>query len=317
MFYTYSYRDPRPSKNMQTVYVGKGKDRRAWNHWEKAVHGNKGFGNFLALLRQLSLAPVVTILQEFEDEAAAFVDEMRLIALYGRRDIKTGTLFNLTDGGEGFTGAVRTEEWKENIRRGNGSPEHVAASAERTRQNWANPDFRAKAVAAIRTALQDPEVIARREAGKAAFIHTDAFRETMRAATAQMWTDDGYVEKVKAAQRQAQGTPEMRNIKAKNSATTWAKTEVRAKRTKGIQAGRGTEESKNKTRRASKAMWADPAYARAQTARNQEISRRPEVLAARVAATKAMWADPEKRARMLEARAAKKTTSKLTTPVLQ
>ncbi len=41
--------------------------------------------------------------------------EILLINYYGRRDIGEGTLCNLTDGGEGFVGLVKTEEHKRKI----------------------------------------------------------------------------------------------------------------------------------------------------------------------------------------------------------
>lgn len=42
--------------------------------------------------------------------------EMLLIESYGRRDLGTGTLVNLTDGGEGTTGHILSEEHKEILR---------------------------------------------------------------------------------------------------------------------------------------------------------------------------------------------------------
>jgi hypothetical protein len=41
--------------------------------------------------------------------------EKELIKLYGRKDLGTGTLCNMTDGGEGILGAYRTEETKRKI----------------------------------------------------------------------------------------------------------------------------------------------------------------------------------------------------------
>lgn len=302
MFYVYVYKDPRPTKNQQVVYVGKGSGDRAWDHWNKRVRGNKGFGAFLALLRRENLEPIIEIVRNNLEEAEAFYEEMRLITVYGRRDTKTGTLFNLTDGGEGISGAIRTDEWRENISKALSTEFQLSRNITASKERWANDEYRQKTVAAIQKALQDPEVIARREAGKAAFIHTEAFRQTMSQATSKMWQDPAYVEKVTQAQREAQGTEEARSRKSEASVITWADATVRDKRTEGIKRVRTTDASRQKTSEQSKAQWADPEYAAKQTANNKEIANRDEVKAAKKAAAKALWADPEWRAKMLAAR---------------
>jgi hypothetical protein len=306
MFYTYLYRDPRPSKNLQAIYAGKGQDRRAWVHWEKRVKHNPGFGHILAMLRRDGLTPVIEIVQEFADEAEAFFDEVRLIAEHGRRDLKTGTLFNLTDGGEGFGGVVRTPEWAQRISTALSTPAHITRQKQQADILWARPEWREKTVAAIRTALKDPEVISRREAGKAAFIHTPEFAATMSAATTKMWQDPAYAEKVVAAQTKVQGTPEARAGKSDASMATWQKPDVREKRQGGIAVARGTAESRAKTRAQATAQWADPDYAAMQTANNREIANRPDVKAAKAAALKARWADPVWKAAFLAKRGQKK-----------
>lgn len=52
------------------------------------------------------------IVQEHESEEAAFFVEKFLINFYGRKDIETGCLINLTEGGEGAFGSVCSEETK-------------------------------------------------------------------------------------------------------------------------------------------------------------------------------------------------------------
>lgn len=309
MFYVYVYKDPRPTNNRRVVYVGKGMGSRMWDHWRKAVHKNKAFGNFLALLRRDNLEPIVEIATDNLDEAGAFVEEMRLIALYGRRDLKIGYLFNLTDGGEGFANIVRTTEWAENISAALSTPDQKSRNTEAAVKRWANPEYKAKTVAAIREALKDPEVIRRREEGKAAFIHTDEFRETMKNATIKLWQDPTYKQKVIAAQITAQNTPEALSTKSENSKALWQ--QQPDKMAAGIKAARSTKESKAKTSAQAKAQWADPEYAAKQTANNQEIANRVEVKAAKAAAAKALWADPVWKAKMMAARNLKKSNKLL------
>jgi len=52
------------------------------------------------------------ITQEFESEADAFEAETFLIEFYGREDLGTGCLLNLTFGGEGASGYKQSEETK-------------------------------------------------------------------------------------------------------------------------------------------------------------------------------------------------------------
>ena len=54
-------------------------------------------------------------MQYYASEEEAFEAERFFIAFYGRADLGRGFLRNLTDGGEGLVGAVRTKEWKRKI----------------------------------------------------------------------------------------------------------------------------------------------------------------------------------------------------------
>jgi|SRR5208282_2231102 len=92
-FYTYMWlrEDGTP------YYIGKGQGNRAF----------KSGGR-----RQTFSAPPQEriIIQEYETEEEAFDAEKLLIAYYGRKDNETGILRNLSDGGEGPSGQVTSEE---------------------------------------------------------------------------------------------------------------------------------------------------------------------------------------------------------------
>jgi hypothetical protein len=304
MFYVYVYKDPRPSMLQQVVYVGKGTGRRAFAHWGSRVLKNKGFGHFLATLRQKDLEPIIEIVKEFESEEEAFLEEIRLISLYGRRDLKTGTLFNLTIGGEGISGTVRTEEWNVNISKALSTVEHKTRNADAATKRWANSEYRNKTTLAIRKALANPEVAKRREDAKAKFIHTKKFRRTMRRATLKLWKNNEYKEKVLLAQKESHKRPEVKAKKSENSKKLWEKMGDGLK--KNITIVRNTPESKAKTSRQAKAQWADEEYRAKQTAANREISTREEVIEARKRNAKAKWDDPEWRAKMMALKALKK-----------
>ncbi len=113
-FYVYIYRDTRPGKNMQPIYVGKGSGKRAYEHLFYGYQHNELFERKLAKMRAAGVQPDVTVIN-VKDESVAFDIECGLIAIYGRINKKTGTLCNLTDGGEGFAGGIHTESHKEKI----------------------------------------------------------------------------------------------------------------------------------------------------------------------------------------------------------
>lgn len=76
----------------EVFYVGKGKNKRAWDR-----HGRSDLWKKTAT----KCGWDVEILQDNLQEWYAFELETGLIALYGRLDLGDGSLVNLSDGGEG------------------------------------------------------------------------------------------------------------------------------------------------------------------------------------------------------------------------
>lgn len=136
-FYTYALLDPRKQGEFyyeyygeslkfefQPFYIGKGNHRRKNSHSEMArrnpapVCGDHK-GNIIRELHRNGLEPIIVELSRNEVEGMAFAREIRLISVIGRSNIGKGPLANMTDGGEGGSGTIPTEKWKEAIMKAN------------------------------------------------------------------------------------------------------------------------------------------------------------------------------------------------------
>ncbi len=104
----------RRSRNKSELYVGKGRSDRPYEHVNLAKrgrHSNKYLMRTINKdLRQGYGEPIVEILAKNIDESTAHFKEKYFIRIFGRRDQQRGPLLNMTDGGEGFKGLVKTEE---------------------------------------------------------------------------------------------------------------------------------------------------------------------------------------------------------------
>jgi len=220
MFYTYLWLryDGTP------YYVGKGREERAWVSGSHRL--NRPKFDFLI------------IVQEFPCEQDAFAAERFLIAYYGRKDLGTGCLRNLTDGGEGASGAVLTEEHKAAI--GKSTSERLRKiyddpvlggvertnNSERLREYFKDPEARARASRATKLAFSKPEVIS-------------AIREGQR----KRFDNPVWIAKHSEGQRKRFERPEER-----------AKAAERSRKCAG------SIEAREKNAAAQRKLWEDPEY---------------------------------------------------------
>lgn len=98
MFCVYVYRDP--ATNVP-VYVGKGRQHRPYMHLVKSSNVRLDRLIKKRTKQGFAITPEVILASSNED---AIEMEMLLISMFGREDKGTGSLFNLTDGGEGTLG---------------------------------------------------------------------------------------------------------------------------------------------------------------------------------------------------------------------
>lgn len=101
----YVYEHWRPDKDV-CFYVGKGKGRRA----NDMRRGRNRFHKFIQVrLSKAGMAVEVRIVVPNLDESSAFDIEKKRIAFWREAGVD---LANMTDGGEGTSGAKHTEAWK-------------------------------------------------------------------------------------------------------------------------------------------------------------------------------------------------------------
>ena len=95
MYYVYQYlrEDGTP------YYIGKGQGRRAWQKHPRSNGTN---------MTPLDSNKIQIIKENLSDEEAVIL-EIALIKKYGRKDLNTGILRNMTDGGNGMAGHVRSQ----------------------------------------------------------------------------------------------------------------------------------------------------------------------------------------------------------------
>ena len=108
-YYTYALIDPRTEK---PFYIGKGTGDRCNAHTVPSKLKYKSMkNNTIKKLVKLGLSHSIIISDLMSEEDALEV-EMLLIEEYGRVDNKTGILANHTDGGDGVSGYIHTQEHK-------------------------------------------------------------------------------------------------------------------------------------------------------------------------------------------------------------
>jgi len=96
----YIYFHINPLKN-EIFYVGKGKGKRAWSYTGRSLFWKnitKKYGY------------IIDIIEDGLSEQEAFEREIFYINKIGRKDLGLGPLINMTNGGDGPSGSIRSKE---------------------------------------------------------------------------------------------------------------------------------------------------------------------------------------------------------------
>ena len=118
-YYTYAYL----REDKTPYYIGKGTGDRIYST-NRRVNPPKDKSRIIFLKQNLT-------------EQEAFKHEIYMIAVFGRKDLGTGILQNLTDGGEGGSGRVLSEETRRKLsdaNRGKNHPNYGKTFSEETRR---------------------------------------------------------------------------------------------------------------------------------------------------------------------------------------
>lgn len=124
MFYVYVYLDPRKRGNFnydleqsflyEPFYVGKGKNKRLYDHLIQKRNSPKNAKIKKIIANGYNLKDYILILKSFLNEQDAFNLEIDLINKIGRKNLLTGPLNNLCKGGKG-SDTISNNPNRENI----------------------------------------------------------------------------------------------------------------------------------------------------------------------------------------------------------
>jgi len=128
-YYVYVYLDPRKKGDFiyglykfdyEPFYIGKGSKERCNDHIFDCKLKTFSFkNNKIKKILSLGFKPIILKVSENLFEIDAFELERKLISIIGRHDLKKGPLTNLTDGGEGFSGLIKSDLHRQRLSNSN------------------------------------------------------------------------------------------------------------------------------------------------------------------------------------------------------
>lgn len=208
----------------EVFYIGKGEGNR-----HKSKQGRNPYWHNIVKAHGYT----IEIIEHYESEGEAFQAELDLIAELGRKDLGKGLLVNMSDGGEGPSGAVRTPEQRQRYSESTWMRTEAGKASMRGDLNPAKRDD-VRAILSERNAHRDPAV---REKGAATFRAMGDAHPSKREKHRTMMRENNPVK-----------DPEVR---AKISKAKTGKPSPRA----GMKVGPMSEEQKIKIKEAIRRAW--------------------------------------------------------------
>ena len=195
-FYIYALLDPRKEGlfryghwvfHFEPFYIGKGKGKRAQHHLMNCSLSSRSHkNNKIKSIKSKGLEPIIVIKKRNLTEKQALEAEVSLIDKIGRSNLKTGPLTNLTDGGEGTSGKITTEECKAKLRAvAKAKPKEYWIAQRKLRSpRLSNKEKkRQKEFSKCQLGVkQSDETIAKRVASRKGYRHSEATKQKMREA---------------------------------------------------------------------------------------------------------------------------------------
>lgn len=239
-YYAYVHARPDTRDQRGVFYVGKGVGGRC----KPLPARNRHHGFVLA---KHGADKILVGKLACSSEAQAFELERGLIKCLRRAGV---VLTNQTDGGDGSSGYIHTDEAKEAIGKASKlnaqRPEVQAARSEAsTRSNyerWADPEYKAKASAAMRG---KPKTVSEKALAARKLNLSKTSFEARSAAAKRRWADPDFKTKMAEKKKAAWADPEKRSKmmegRSEGISKSWLNTETRNKRIRGIKNSSNTQ----------------------------------------------------------------------------
>jgi len=169
-YYTYAY----VREDATPYYVGKGSGRRI----DDPSHHSSGIP---PKNRRIYLKQNIT-------EEEALRHEVYMISVLGRKDLGTGILRNLTDGGDGTSGYKHTEEWKKV------ASERMRGKPSRNQRKTLTEEEKRRISESMKGIVHSPQSIEKMRQSKMGHKVSDEARQKISAKNkGKVWYNDGKI----------------------------------------------------------------------------------------------------------------------------